>query len=112
MKNKSNQVQMNRTLLIGISFGAIYWIIDTLLYFISSYDPNIFSGLFGPDLDRVSTRIIVLCLFIVFGSHVQSTFEQRKWTESEFEKLKEMNEKLQREITEINKAGTRQPVRI
>ena len=89
MKNKSKPVKMNPTLLIGIIFGAIYWIIDTLLYLISSYDPNIFSGLFGPDFDRVSTRIIVLCLFIVFGSHVQYTYKQRKWTESEFNKLKE-----------------------
>ncbi len=103
MNDKNNQGKINRMLLVGISFGAIYWIIDTLLYLISSYDSNLFSGLFGPDLDRVSTRIIVLCLFIVFGSHVQYTFKQRKWTESEFEKLKEMNEKLQREITEIKK---------
>lgn len=104
MKNKHNPGKINRMLLIGISFGAIYWIIDTLLYFVSSYDTNIFSGLFGPDLDRVSARIIVLCLFIVFGSHVQYTFKQRKWTEAEFEKLKEINEKLQREITEIKQA--------
>jgi cell division protein FtsB len=70
---------------------------------ISSYDPNIFSGIFGPDFDRVSTRIIVLCLFIVFGSHVQYTWKQRKWTESEFDKLKEMNEKLQQEIAGLKK---------
>ena len=101
MKGKSNQVKKDRILFIAISFGAIYWIIDTLLYFISSYDPNIFGGIFGPDLDRVSTRIIVLCLFIVFGSHVQYSSKQRKWTESEFDKLKEMNEKLQREVSEI-----------
>ena len=103
MKGQSNQVKKDRMLLVGISLGTIYWLIDTFLYFISSYDPNIFSGIFGPDFDRVSTRIIVLCLFIVFGSHVQHTIKQRKWTESEFDKLKEMNEKLQREITEIKK---------
>ena len=103
MKGQSNQVKKDRMLLVGISLGTIYWLIDTFLYLISSYDPNIFSGIFGPDFDRVSTRIIVLCLFIVFGSHVQYTIKQRKWTESEFDKLKEMNEKLQREITEIKK---------
>ncbi len=101
MKGKSNRVKKDRILLIAISFGAIYWIIDTFLYFISSYDPNIFGGIFGPDFDRVSTRIIVLCLFIVFGSHVQYSYKQRKWTKSEFDKLKEINEKLQREVSEM-----------
>ncbi len=103
MTGKSNQVKKDRIVLIGISLGAIYWLIDTFLCLISSYDPNIFGGLFGPDFDRVSTRIIVLCLFIVFGSHVQYTFKQRKWTESEFDKLIELNEKLQREVSEIKK---------
>ena len=101
MNGKSNQVKKDRILFIAISFGAIYWIIDTLLYLISSYNPNIFGGIFGPDFDRVSTRIIVLCLFIVFGSHVQYSSKQRKRTEAEFDKLKEMNEKLQREVSEI-----------
>jgi ABC-type enterochelin transport system permease subunit len=103
MKDKSNKVKKDRILLIGISLGIIYWLIDTFLYLISSYDPNILSGIFGPDFDRISTRIIVLCLFIVFGSHVQYSFKQRKWTESEFEKLKEKNEELQREVSEIKK---------
>jgi ABC-type enterochelin transport system permease subunit len=103
MKDKSTQVKKDRLLLIGISLGIIYWLIDTFLYLISSYDPNIFSGLFGPDFDRVSTRIIVLCLFIVFGSHVQYSFKQRKWFESEIVRLEEMNEKLQLEVSEIKK---------
>jgi len=103
MKNKGKPVTMNRTLLIGIIFGAIYWIIDTLLYLISSYNPTLFSGLFGPNFDRVSTRIIVLCLFIVFGSHVQYTYKQRKWTESEFDKLKKTNERLQQEVLDLKK---------
>ncbi len=103
MRGKRNQVKTNRMLLIGISLGAIYWIIDTFLYIISSYEPNLIRGLFGPGLEGVSTRIIVLCLFIIFGSHVQYTFKQKKWTESEFEKLKKMNEELQREIAEHKK---------
>ena len=103
MAGKSKQVQKDRILLIGIGIGLIYWIIDTFLYLISSYDTNVFGGLFGPDLDGVSTRIIVLCLFIIFGSHVQYTFKQRKWTESELDKLKKINKKLQREITELKK---------
>jgi len=39
-----------------------------IFYTINTFRP---SRIFGPDFDRISTRIIVLCLFIVFGSHVQ-----------------------------------------
>ena len=103
MSDKRNQVKTNRMLIAGISLGVIYWIIDTFLYIISSYEPTLIRGLFGPGLERASTRIIVLCLFIIFGSHVQYTFEQKKRAESEFEKLKKMNKELQRKIAEYKK---------
>lgn len=101
MNKDSEQGKTNRMLFIGISLGAVYWIIDSFLYVISSYEPDFFSGLLGPDFDGISTRIIVLCLFVIFGSHVQYTFKQKKWTESEFDKLKEKNEELEREISEL-----------
>lgn len=102
--NNRNRVYLtDRMVLIGLGFGIIYWIIETLLYVILSYERFFFNRLFGPDLSEVCTRIIVLCLFLIFGTHAQYTFNKRKHAEAELEKLKETNEKLQREIMELKK---------
>ncbi|MBU0986523.1 MAG: hypothetical protein KKH68_04640 [Proteobacteria bacterium] len=106
MKNeKTNHVHLtDRLVLIGIGLGTVYWLIETFLYIISSYEVNFTTRLFGPDLSGVCTRIIVLCLFLIFGSHAQFTVNQRRATEAELELMKEMNEKLHNEISELKKA--------
>ena len=87
--------------LIGIGLGTVYWIIETFLYVIGSYEINFLGRLFGPDLSGVCTRIIVLCLFLIFGSHAQYTFNRRQLAETELKKMKEINAKLQLEIMEL-----------
>lgn len=102
MKSESKQTSLtDRMVLIGIGLGAVYWIIETFLYFIMSYEINFFSRLFGPDLAGVCTRIIVLCLFLIFGSHAQHTFNQRKQAEAELEKVQALNAELQQEIAAL-----------
>ena len=104
MKNDRNRVSLtDKMVLIGIAFGIVYWIIETFLYVISSYELNISSRLFGPDLAGVCTRIVVLCLFIIFGAHVQYTFNRRKQVEAELEKMKKVNERLQLEVADLKK---------
>jgi len=93
----------DRMVLVGIALGAIYWIVDTFLCFISSNGISFYSRIFGPGLGYLSTRIIVLCLFLIFGSHAQYSFKRQKRTETDLEELKEMNEKLQEEIQELKK---------
>ncbi len=107
MKNNGKQVSLtDKMVLTGIAFGIIYWIIETFLYVISSYELNISSRLFGPDLAGVCTRVVVLCLFIIFGSHVQYTFNQKKRAEAELKKTKELNEQLQQEIADLKSKQT------
>jgi uncharacterized membrane protein (DUF106 family) len=93
----------DRMVLVGIALGAIYWMIDTFLCVISSNGISFCNRMFGPGLDYLSTRIIVLCLFLIFGSHAQYSFKRQKRTETDLEELKEMNEKLQEEIQELKK---------
>lgn len=101
--NKPRVYLTDRLVLVAIALGAIYWIIETFLCVISSNDLGFCSRLFEPDLDYLSTRIIVFCLFLIFGSHAQYSFKRQKKTETDLEELKEMNEKLQEEIQELKK---------
>jgi len=104
MKSKSKQTHLtDRMVLIAIGLGAVYWIIETFLFFVLGYQINFFTRLFGPDLAGVCTRVIVVCLFLIFGSHAQHTFNQRQWAETELEKVQAENIKLQQEIEALKK---------
>jgi len=121
-KGRNREKMTDRMILIGIVLGGVYWVISTFLYVISSDKSNFLAWLFNPNLDAISTRIIVLCLFLIFGSHIQYASKGQKpaetdkkhkqlkgdkkyqQVEAELEKLKEINEKLQQEIQELKKA--------
>ena len=100
-ENRTRVYLTDRMVLIGISLGIVYWVIETFVYVIGSYQTNFFTRLFGPDLAGVCTRVIVLCLFLIFGSHAQFTFNRCKRAETELEEMKALNEKLQLQITRI-----------
>ena len=63
--------------LIGFSLAMIYWLLDSFLSIFLSYD-NFLEKIFGVQLDNIWGRIIVLCLFAIFGSHAQFTMNERK----------------------------------
>jgi hypothetical protein len=117
-KNKVRVYLTDRMVLAGFAFGIVYWLIDTFVYVMFSYQLNFFQRLLGPDLSGICTRLIVLCLFIVFGAHAQFTINERKLAEAELLKyhnehktlvdkrttdLKNDNERLQREIAALKK---------
>ena len=96
MKNQ-NKVQVRITdkmVLIAFGFAAAYWVIETFLYILFSYQLNFFQRLFGPDLSGISTRLIVLCLFVLFGAHAQFTINQRKEVEEELRECRKRLEEL------------------
>jgi PAS domain S-box-containing protein len=76
--------------LIGIGLAASYWVLESLLNIFTSRDVSFFNHLLGPDINEIWPRIIVFCLFIFFGSHVQFTINNRKNAE---EALKESEAK-------------------
>jgi len=117
-KNKVRVYITDRMVLAGFAFGIVYWFIDTFVYVMFSYQLNFFQRLFGPDLGGICTRLIVLCLFIVFGAHAQFAINERKLAEAELLKyhnelkalvekrtndLKNDNQRLQREIAALKK---------
>jgi len=97
-EKKASVSLTDRMVLVGLGLGALYWIIETLLYVFLSYELNFFDRLFGPDLAGIYTRVIVLCLFMIFGSHAQYTFNKRKKAEAELARLKEDNLALQQQL--------------
>jgi PAS domain S-box-containing protein len=92
MKNLiKNRVSVaDSMVLIGIGLAASYWVLETILNIFTSRNVNFFNQLLGPDINEIWPRIIVFCLFIFFGSHVQFTINNRKKAE---EALKESEEK-------------------
>lgn len=79
-------------MLFGIGLAIVYWLLDSFINLFLSTDANIMEQLLGANIYNLYTRIIILCLFVIFGSHVQYTINKRKEAEKE---LLESNENLQ-----------------
>ena len=91
----------DQMVLIGIGLAVFYTIFDSVLYIFLSYDVDFFRRLFGPDISVVWTRLTILALLLLLGSHAQYTINQRKTAE---EALKESEEKY-RTIIETTEDG-------
>ena len=86
-----NRVDMaDYMVLTGIFLGALYWALESLLNVFSPEEISFYQEIFGPNINVVWPRLIVFCLFLMFGSHVQFTINERK---KALEALKESEEK-------------------
>ena len=61
-----------------IFIACIYWVLDSILNIFFGNKFNLIAELIGPDLYDVYLRVIVLCLFVMFGSHAQSIINKLK----------------------------------
>ena len=87
----SNRVDMaDYMVLTAIFLGALYWALESLLNVFSPEEISFYQEIFGPNISVVWPRLIVFCLFLIFGSHVQFTINERK---KALEALKESEEK-------------------
>jgi PAS domain S-box-containing protein len=87
----SKHVNMaDQMVLISIFLAILYWGLESLLSVFSPDEVSFYRELFGPNVSEVWMRLIVLCLFLIFGSHVQYTINKRKQIE---QALKESEEK-------------------
>lgn len=68
---------------LGIMLAASYWGLESLLNVFSPEDISFYRKIFGPDVSGIWMRIIALCLFVIFGSHVQYTINNRKKAEEQ-----------------------------
>jgi PAS domain S-box-containing protein len=89
---------MDSMVFTGFGLAAFYWVCESFMYFFLAPEANLFHHLLGPDMFETWTRLLVLCIFVIFGSHVQYNINSRKLT---FEKLREQDEKYRTIIENI-----------
>ncbi|MFZ0610934.1 MAG: response regulator [Desulfobacterales bacterium] len=73
----------NSMVLVGVFIAIVYVALDTVLHIFYSDRFNLIASAVGQDRYEIYIRIIVLCLFAIFGSHAQYTINNLKKKESE-----------------------------
>lgn len=89
----------NSMVLVGIFIAIIYFALDTILHVFYSDRFNLIASAIGEDRYEIYIRVIVLCLFIIFGSHAQYTINNLKKKEEELEQYRGHLEDLVEERT-------------
>ena len=85
--------------LASIFLAIMYMAIDTILHVFYSNRFDLLAQIFGPDLYDIYTLIIVLCFFIILGSHAQYTINNLREKERELKEYQDHLEDLVRERT-------------
>ncbi len=97
----SKTAMADSMILTAIVLAVIYWALEALLNIFAPGEISFYRNLLGPNVGDMSLRIIALCLFLIFGSHVQFTINQRNRAE---QALRESEEKY-RNILETIEEG-------
>ena len=85
----SENLSDNMVLAVAL-IATIYWVLDSILNLFFSNKFNLIAELFGPDLYDVYIRVVVLCLFIIFGSHAQSVINKLKLAKKKLDESEEL----------------------
>jgi adenylate cyclase len=85
----------DQMVLFGFGLAVIYWLLDSFLSIFLSYE-NFLEKILGIQLDNVWGRIIVLCMFVMFGSHAQFTMNERKKAAQKMEQDAATRERFRR----------------
>ena len=85
----SESLSDNMVLAVAL-IATIYWVLDSILNLFFSNKFNLIAELFGPDLYDVYIRVVVLCLFIIFGSHAQSIINKLKLAKKKLDESEEL----------------------
>jgi PAS domain S-box-containing protein len=96
--------------LTGIALAAVYWLLESLFYFFSTPGADFLQRLSGTDSYDSWTRIFVLCLFAIFGSHVQYTMNKRRESDARLQdsenKYRTIIESMEEAYFEVDLQGT------
>jgi two-component system cell cycle sensor histidine kinase/response regulator CckA len=76
-RSKSGNI-MDSMVVTGIGLAAFYWVCESFMYFFMAPEANFIQHLLGPSMFQTWTRLLVLCLFVIFGSHFQYAFNKRR----------------------------------
>ena len=87
--NKKSYGVMDSMILAGIPIAICYWFLESILQIFFSGKYNFIAVFFGPDLYQIYTRVTVLCLFFIFGSHAQNVINKIRETREELHESEE-----------------------
>jgi hypothetical protein len=90
--------------IITIGIVIVYWIIDSIFWVFAGVEIGFLGHIFRPDLGEMGARIIVVCLFAIFGSHAHQMVKKHRAAQAEIERLKTTNEALTHEIEALKKS--------
>jgi class 3 adenylate cyclase len=76
-KQENRSIVTDQMVVIGFGLAAVYWLLDSFLSIFLSYE-HFLERWLGIQLDNIWGRIIVLCMFVIFGSHAQYTINERQ----------------------------------
>ena len=79
----------DQMVVVGIFLAFLYWGLESFINVFSPEEVNFYREIFGPNVSKMWLRLIVLCLFMIFGSHVQYTINKRKKAELALKKSEE-----------------------
>ncbi len=100
-KKTTHDRMLNSILITGIVIACFYWVCESFMFFFLAPEANFFQYLLGPNLFQTFTRVLVLCLFAIFGSHIQYTLNK----ERESDEALRVSEEKYRNILESIEEG-------
>ncbi|MEE4112362.1 MAG: response regulator [Desulfobacteraceae bacterium] len=65
-------------LLLGLGVAFVYWVFASLIFAFTAESGTFIDQFLNPGLNEVLSRLLVLCFFMIFGSHVGYTIRQRQ----------------------------------
>ena len=89
VKNNTLSFKNGQMIFIGLGLAAAYWILESLIYILTSNGIGFFQGMFVVEFREIAVRSLALCFFMIFGSHAQFTMSQRRQAEIALEKSEE-----------------------
>jgi len=80
-KRQKNASYLDNMVFIGFGLAAIYWLLEAFLYAMLSDGAGFLHRLVGFDISGILPRMMVLCFFMIFGSHAQYIMSKREEAE-------------------------------
>lgn len=80
---------------ISLALGLVFWIVDAVLTVLGSSGFSFLQTLVGIETRDILPRVVVICLLVIFASHVQYTTKKRQEAE---ERLQQTLERLKRAV--------------
>ena len=99
-KNELKTTILDSMVVTGIGLAGFYWVCESFMYFFLEPQANFIQHVLGPDIFQTWTRLLVLCLFLIFGSHVQYTVNKRKAADDALRESEEQSRTILESIEE------------